>query len=122
VESIPTGDERSLDDLVPIPVPGIIGTSSYFADYYERALGKEKLASFQLNRHFAYGVIGYAEAYNFIDGRRSILDIYEATAAELWSEGYPDSHDVTLVEVGRYMRMLEAAKVITLKTKRLPKP
>jgi hypothetical protein len=75
-----------------------------------------------LNPNFAYGVMGYTEAHNFIDGKRSILDIYQATTAELWSEGYPHSHDITLTEVDRYMRMLEAAKVITLKTKRLGMP
>jgi hypothetical protein len=122
VEPAPTSEERALSKLVPAPVPGIMGTSSYFGNYYEKVLGKEKLASFQLNPNFAYGVMGYTEAHNFIDGKRSILDIYQATTAELWSEGYPHSHDITLTEVDRYMRMLEAAKVITLKTKRLGMP
>ncbi len=122
VEPAPTSEERTLDDLVPTPVPAIMGTSAYFGDYYEKVLGKEKLASFQMNPNFAYGVMGYTEAHNFIDGRRSILNIYQATAAELWSEGYPHSHDITLTEVDRYMRMLEAAKVITLKRKRAGQP
>ncbi len=122
VEPAPTPEERALDELVPVPVPGIVGTSSYFGGYYEKVIGRERLASFQLNPNFAYGVMGYTEAHNFIDGKRSILDIYQATAAELWSEGYPHSHDITLTEAGRYMRMLEAAKVITLRKKRLEKP
>lgn len=113
-EPAPTVEERALDTLVPTPVPGILGTSAYFGGYYEKVLGRERLASFQLNPNFAYGVMGYTEAHNFIDGQRSILEIYNATAAELWSEGYPHSHDISLAEVNRYMRMLEAAKVITL--------
>jgi len=92
-----------------------MGKSSYFGDYYEKVLGKEKLSSFKLNPNFSYGQVGYTEAHNFIDGKRSVLEIYQAVAAELWSEGYPPLHDITLTEVSNYMRMLEAAKVITIK-------
>lgn len=110
----PTGEERELDSLIPAAVSGMMGTSTYFGDYYEKVLGKEKLASYALNSSFSYGVVGYAEAHNFINGRLSILEIYQATSAELWSEGYPRQHDITLREVANYMRMLEAAKIITL--------
>ena len=106
--------EKELNKLVPTPIPGIMGTSSYHGGYYEKVLGKEKLSSFNLNPSFAYGVLGYTEAHNFIDGKKSILQIYQATQAELWSEGYPATHDITLTEVENYMRMLEAAKVITI--------
>jgi hypothetical protein len=106
--------ERELARLFPVPVPGVIGTSSYFGDYYEKVLGKENLASFNLHPSFAYGVTGYTEAHNFIDGKKNILQIFQATQAELWSEGYPALHDISLIEVENYMRMLEAAKVITI--------
>jgi|GEM_PF-823132 len=109
-----TPEEREIAALVPVPLPGVMGTSAYFGDYYEKVLGKEKLESFGLSPDFAYGHMGYTEAQNFVDGRRSILDIYRATASELWSEGYPPSHGITLEEVERYVRMLEAAKVIRL--------
>jgi hypothetical protein len=105
------------DRLVPKPVPGIMGTSSYFGDYYEKVLGQERLASFNLKSDFAYGHLGYTEAHNFINGRRSILDIYRATTSELWSEQYPPAHAISLREVADYMKMLEAAKVITLEKK-----
>jgi aminopeptidase YwaD len=114
----PTPEERELDGLVPKPVPGIMGTSAYFGNYYEKVLGKEKLASFKLNPNFAYGIVGYTEAQNFIDGRRSILEIWEAVQSELWSEGYPAEHGVTMAEVAAYARMLEAAGVITIEKKR----
>ncbi len=107
-------EERELDGLVPRPVPGIMGTSAYFGDYYEKVLGKEKLESFGLAPVFSYGHLGYTEAHNFIDGRRSILGIFRAVDSELWSEGYPATHAISLREVASYMRMLEAAKVITL--------
>ncbi len=119
-EVVLTREEAELDALVPVPVPGIMGTSAYFGNYYERVLGKEKLESFGLKPGFAYGHVGYSEAHNFINGRRSILEIYEAVAAELWSEGYPAAHYLALDEVGRYMRMLEAAGVIGLKKRPLP--
>ena len=112
-----SAEERELDALIPTAVPGIMGTSAYFGDYYERVLGKDKLQSFDLAPDFSYGHVGYAEAHNFIDGRRSVLEIYEAVDSELWSEGYPAAHGVSLREVASYMRMLEAAKVITLTTR-----
>lgn len=118
-EEVPlTAEERKLNQLIPIPVPGIIGTSSYFGDYYEKVLGKERLASFKLKPNFSYGLVGYTEAHNFIDGKRSIFEIYQATAAELWSEGYPPMHDITLTEVKNYIRMLEAAKILTIKKRK----
>jgi len=115
----PSVEEQELAGLVPAHVPGIMGTSAYFGNYYEKVLGKEKLDSFRLAPDFSYGRVGYTEAQNFIDGRRSILEIYEATDSELWSEGYPPAHGITLREVASYMRMLEAAGVINVKkTKR----
>ncbi|MEW5901286.1 MAG: DUF4910 domain-containing protein, partial [Acidobacteriota bacterium] len=112
-----TKEEQDLVALIPVPVPGVLGTSAYFGNYYEKVLGKEKLASFGLKPDFSYGHLGYTEAHNFIDGRRSVQEIYEAVAAELWSEGYPAQHEISLGEVAAYMRMLEAAKVITLRKK-----
>lgn len=113
-----TVQEQELSRLIPVPVPGIMGTSSYFGDYYLNVLGREKLDSFGLNPNFSYGIIGYTEAHNFIDGKNSILEIYQATSAELWSEGYPAYHDISLSEVASYIRMLEAAQVISIKKKR----
>lgn len=107
-------EEKELDALVPKPVPGVLGTSAYFGNYYEKVLGKEKLASFGLAPEFSYGHLGYTEAHNFIDGRRSVLGIFRAVDSELWSEGYPAAHAIGLREVASYMRMLEAAGVITL--------
>jgi hypothetical protein len=112
-----TAEEKNLDSLVPTPVPGIMGTSAYFGNYYEKMLGKERLETFRLHPDFAYGHVGYAEAHNFIDGRRTILEIYEAVAAELWSEDYPPYHHISLGEVGSYMKMLEASGVITIRKK-----
>jgi len=113
----PSAEERELDGLIPQPVPGIMGTSAYFGNYYEKVLGKENLELFVLAQDFAYGHVGYTEAHNFIDGRRSILDIHRAVESELWSEGYPAAHGITLREVTNYLRMLEAAGVITIKKK-----
>ena len=107
-------EERELDGLVPKPVPGVMGASAYFGNYYEKVLGKEKLGSFGLAPDFSYGHLGYTEAHNFIDGRRSVLGIFRAVDSELWSEGYPATHAIGLREVASYMRMLEAAGVITL--------
>ena len=117
-----SAEERELHGLIPKPVPGIMGTSAYFGNYYEKVLGKEKLDSFGLAPDFAYGHVGYTEAHNFIIGRRSILEIYQAADSELWSEGYPAMHGISLLEVANYMRMLQAARVITLEKKAAKSP
>jgi len=109
-----TKEQRALNCLIPIPVPGKLGTTAYFGDYYGRTLGAERLASFDLRPGFDYGNIGYSETKNFIDGRRSILDIHAATEAEIWSEGYPSSHRIGLEEAERFIRMLEAAGLVTI--------
>lgn len=109
--------EVRLDSLVPMADPSKRGTTSYFGDYFLHTLGREGLARFNLRPGFDYGIIGYAEARNFVDGRRSILDIYAATTSELWSEGVPATHDIALEELERYMRMLEAAKLITIEAR-----
>lgn len=107
-------DARRLDRIVPVPRPDVHGTTAYFGNYYVRTLGRDKLASFKLRGGFDYGHVGYAEARNFMDGRRSIREIHDAVAAELWSEGYPESQAIGLDEVERYAKMLEAAEVVTL--------
>lgn len=117
VEVPPTPEEIRLHSLVPVPVPGVMGTSAYFGDYYRNVLGGERLDSFRLHPHFAYGHPGYTEAQNFIDGRRSILEIHRAVSAEMWSEGYPPENHIALDEVERYMRMLEAAGVIEVSSR-----
>jgi hypothetical protein len=94
-----------------------MGTSAYFGDYYRSVLGAPKLDSFRLHPNFAYGHPGYTEAQNFIDGRRSILEIHRAVSAEMWSEGYPSENHIALDEVERYMRMLEAAGVIEVSSR-----
>jgi len=114
-EEAPTPNEERLDRMIPVPSDGVMGTSSYYGNYYEKVLGKDKLASFNLPPDFAYGHIGITEAHNFIDGLRSILDIQQAVSAEIWSEGYPPENEITLELAENYMRMLEAAGVIRIK-------
>lgn len=101
--------------MIPVPSDGVMGTSSYYGNYYEKVLGKDKLASFNLPPDFAYGHIGITEAHNFIDGRRSILDIQQAVSAEIWSEGYPPENEITLEETENYMHMLESEGVIRIR-------
>ena len=48
----------------------------------------------------------------------SILDIFGAVDAELWSEGYPAMHGITLREVASYVRMLQAAGIVTVERRK----
>jgi hypothetical protein len=111
----PSGAEaQRLDHIVPVLRPGVHGTTAYFGGYFARTLGSKKLASFKLRGGFDYGIIGYAEARNFMNGSRSLLDIYNAVAAEVWYEGYPPDQAIALDELERYAEMLEAAGLVTL--------
>jgi len=76
------------------------------------------LESFDLHPQFAYGHEGYTETHNYIDGKRSILEIYQAVQSELWSEEYPSFHNISLREVKNYIRMLEAAGIVYFEKKR----
>lgn len=109
-----SAEARRLDRIVPVLRPGVHGTTAYFGGYFVRTLGNKKLASFKLRGGFDYGIIGYAEARNFMNGHRSLLDIYNAVAAEVWYEGYPADQAIELDELERYAQMLEAAGLVTL--------
>jgi len=114
-----TAEEKRLQKIIPIPNPQVKGVPGYLKGYFRLALGEEGLKAFPntLARSYNYGVLGYYETISFIDGERSILDIYNAVQAELLSGNYPPSQGISLTETEEYIRMLEAAKVIFIKNK-----
>jgi hypothetical protein len=79
-----------------------------------KTLGREKVASYRLRPGFDYSQIGFAEARNFIDGKRSALYIYDAVSAEIWWGGYPPNQAIAPDELERYLQMLSASGLITL--------
>jgi transcription initiation factor IIE alpha subunit len=62
-----------------------------------------------------YSSKGIIEAFNHIDGRKTIADIRDAVEAELWSEGYSARHSLSLEELKSYLRLLHDAQVIDMK-------
>lgn len=101
---------------VPVPSQDIKGSPGYFDTYFEDILGPGYLNRYpKIVHYFAYGSAGYYETLNYIDGKRSIRDIYEAVQAELWSGDYSPAHSLSLEETAEYMRLLKDARVIGLR-------
>jgi hypothetical protein len=102
--------------VIPVPNPEIKGSPGYFDTYFEDTLGPNYLKKYpNILHYFAYGSTGYYETLNYMDGKRSVLDIYEAVRAELWSGDYSFSHSLSLEETAEYVRLLNDARVISLK-------
>jgi hypothetical protein len=67
-------EEKKLDQMVPVRNKDFIGPLNN--DYVVAKLGEEAFAGIDLGRYVTY------EALNFVDGKRSILDIANAVSAE----------------------------------------
>jgi hypothetical protein len=104
--------EVALKNIFPISNPKIKGSPGYFITFFEKALGKDFLKKYEISPYFMYGNVGYYETLNHIDGINSILDIYRAVQAELFSGNYASGHFLTLAETYEYLKMLRDSKVI----------
>jgi len=60
---------------------------------------------------------GLKDSFNYIDGQRTIVDIYNAVQAELWSGNYTERYYVSFENMANYFRMLKDAGIITFKNK-----
>jgi len=116
MKGIPRAPDSPWASVIPVPNPEIKGSPGYFDTYFEDILGPGYLKNYpKILHYFAYGSAGYYETLNFIDGKRSVLDIYEAVRAELWSGDYTASHSLSLEETAEYVRLLNDARVISMK-------
>lgn len=112
----PSTPDSPWASVIPVPNPEIKGSPGYFDTYFEDILGPGYLKKYpKILHYFAYGSAGYYETLNFIDGKRSVLDICEAVRAELWSGDYAASHSLSLEETAEYVRLLNDARVISIK-------
>ena len=111
--------EPSLSKLVPMLNPGIKGSPGYFENFFEDKLGLDFLKKYKgVRNSFRYGNVGYYEALNYIDGKNTIADIYDALQAELWSEDYSAEHVLAPEELTNYLEMLKDAGVIEFRPKK----
>ncbi len=100
---------------VPILNPKIKGSPGYFGGYFEGEIGEDFLKKYPgVRSRFNYGNVGYYETLNYIDGKNTISDIYEAVEAELWSGGYDEDQHLTFEETVEYIRMLKEAHVVDI--------
>lgn len=107
--------EISLKNIVPKLNPKIKGSPGYFITFFEKALGEDFLKKYEISPYFMYGSVGYYETLNYVDGIKSILDIYRTVQAELLSGNYAPKHFLTLEETYEYLRMLKDSGVIDFK-------
>lgn len=83
--------------------------------YFEEKLGKNFFDKYKaLQPLFQRRNKALQESFNYIDGRRTIADIFEAVQAELWSSGYPASlsYYASFEEMTNYFQLLKDAGVI----------
>lgn len=97
-----SADEKKAAEVIPKRIKGLEYTSDFY--YLERALNdkdiKSKLEIFESGLPIPW------EMLNFVDGRRSVLDIRNALSAEF----FPTR--ITLKMVEDYLKVLEKAGVI----------
>ena len=102
------------EKTIPVLNPEIKGSIGYFSNYLEDKLGEGFLTRYKgVRGSIKYGNVGYYEALNYIDGKNTVADIYEAIQAELWSRDYSAYHYLTFEEMTNFFRMLRDAGVIT---------
>jgi len=107
--------EKRLGKIIPAHNPEIKGSPGFAARFLENKLGPEKFQSFNISPRYSYGHIGYYEILNFIDGRKSILDIYNFVLSETISGNYDKVYQLSLTDIENYIGCLEAAGVINFK-------
>lgn len=94
-----TEEQRKLDKIVPVRTKEFVCPLE--TDYVEDKLGEGAFSGIDLGRYGTY------EALNFVDGRRSVLDISNAISAEY---GQVDPN-----RVFAFFKVLEKAELLTFK-------
>ncbi|UCC38699.1 MAG: DUF4910 domain-containing protein [Candidatus Aminicenantes bacterium] len=106
--------DPSWEKTVPVLSPKIKGSIGYFSNYLEDKLGEGFLTKYKgVRGSIKYGNVGYYEAMNYVDGKNTVADIYEAVHSELWSGDYSAYHYLTFEEMTNFFKMLRDADVIT---------
>ncbi|UCC39687.1 MAG: DUF4910 domain-containing protein [Candidatus Aminicenantes bacterium] len=92
--------------------PGCSNNSGYFRD----TLGEDFA-----DRYKGVGSVLWMktlkDCFNYIDGQRTVVDIYEAVQAELWCGGYSQRYQVSFEVATNYFQMLKDANIIFLNKK-----
>lgn len=89
--------------------PGCFRNYSYFIE----TLGEDFLKRYGgLETAFRSRSRGLLESFNFIDGTRSLADIYEAVQSELWSSEYSIKDSFSPDLMSSYFQLLKDALVI----------
>ncbi len=97
-----TAEEKRLDQLVPKRTKDMAGFFNFFA-FNMRLRGKKDLPEYHLNNLEDF------EIRNFIDNKRSILEIRNAVSAEF--------RPIPLKDVENYIKVLELGGMVTIEKK-----
>ncbi|HEU5249078.1 MAG TPA: DUF4910 domain-containing protein [Thermoanaerobaculia bacterium] len=95
------------DRRVPVRSPEVVGPLGvYYFDYLERALGEGAISRIALSKRDGGDVLAW-EAFNLVDGRRSISDIRDVLAGRY--------APVPVPEIAEYFDLLARAKAVSLR-------
>jgi len=90
--------------------PGISRNYLYFQD----KLGEDVFKRYEGVRD-ALWIKGLKDSFLYIDGRKTLKEIYDAVQSELWSGGYTQRYRVSFEIMTEYFRLLKDAGIILFK-------
>jgi hypothetical protein len=108
------------EKTIPVLSPAMKNLPSFYAksSYFMHKLGEKYIEKYKaLSVDMLFSNRSIHETFNYIDGRNTLADIYEATQAEHWSEGYSARHSLTFEQMSDYIRLLKDTEIIDFKNK-----
>jgi len=108
------------EKTVPVLSPAMRSLPSFYANYgyFRDNLGEKFIERYKaLSLDTLFNNKSIHETFNYIDGRNTLADIYEAIQAERWSEGYSARQSLTFEQMSDYIRLLKDSQIIDFKNK-----
>ncbi len=117
----PAGQAKSpWEKTIPVLSPAMRSLPSFYEkySYFVDKLGEKFIEKYKaLSLEMLFSNKSIHETFNYIDGRNTLADIYEAIQAEHWSEGYSARHSLTFEQMSDYIRLLKDTLIIDFKNK-----
>ena len=99
--------EEGGDRRIPVRSPEVVGPLGvYYFDYLQRALGAGAISAIALARRDGGDVLAW-EAFNLVDGRRSVSDIRDVLSGRYSA--------VPVTEIAEYFDLLARAKAVSFR-------
>lgn len=120
IKKLPKGQESQWDKVIPVHKPGMKtfpGCGTSFR-YFEKVLGEKYMENYPgFMDAYRHGSKGLKDSFNYIDGKKTVTEIYDAVCAELWSGDYHSRRSISFEGMTNYLRLLKDAHVIEFKKK-----